>query len=137
MEKILRFDGAVRRSPRIDIWFTEQAPELRGLAQPWFARMRACGSDVRELMHDGMATACVDDAPFAYVGIHKAHVSIGFFQGASLHDPAGLLEGTGKRMRHVKLKPGQAFDMTALVGLIDTAYADTTRRLVDEGRGRA
>jgi hypothetical protein len=133
MEKLLRFDGAERRSPRIDIWFTEQSLELRALAQPWFARMRACGGDVRELMHDGFATACLDDAPFAYVGIHKAHVSIGFFQGASLRDPAGLLEGTGKRMRHVKLKPGQAFDTAALGALVDAAYADMKRRLVDEG----
>ena len=137
MEKLLRFDGAVARSPRIDIWFTEQVTALRDLAQPWFARMRACGDDVRELMHDGLATACVDDAPFAYVAILKAHVNIGFFQGASLNDPAGLLEGAGKRMRHVKLKPGQAFDAKALSALIEAAYADIKRRLVDEGNGPA
>ena len=68
--------------------------------------MRACGDDVRELIHDGCPVACVEDAPFAYVNSFKSHVNVGFFNGASLDDPARLSEGSGKRMRHVKLKPG-------------------------------
>ena len=74
----------------------------------WFEQMRQCGDDVRELMHDGCPVACVEDAPFAYVNEFKSHVNVGFFYGAMLEDPAGILEGSGKRMRHVKLKPGSA-----------------------------
>jgi hypothetical protein len=91
--------------------------------------MRQCGDDVRELMHDGCPTACIDDAAFGYVNAFKDHVNVGFFYGALLEDPARLLEGTGKRMRHVKLRPGEDVDAAALSNLIDVAYADIRARL--------
>ena len=95
--------------------------------------MRRCGTDVRELMHDGVATACVGDAPFAYVGVYSAHVSVGFFHGADLPDPAGLLVGAGRHMRHVKLRPGTATDESALEALISAAYHDVgMRSMLDE-----
>src|SRR5262249_38331671 len=100
--------------------------------QRWFSWMRKCGDDVRELMHDGCATVCVEDAPFCYVNVFKAHVNIGFFFGAELEDPAGMLEGSGKRMRHVKVKPGAQLDVAALSALIDLAYVDIKSRLVAE-----
>ena len=84
---------------------------------------------MRELMHDGCPTACIDDAAFGYVNAFKDHVNVGFFYGALLKDPAHLLEGTGKRMRHVKLRPGQDVDAAALSNLIDVAYADIRARL--------
>jgi hypothetical protein len=91
--------------------------------------MRQCGDDVRELMHDGYATVCVEDAPFAYVGAFRAHVNVGFFHGARLSDPAGMLEGNGKSMRHVKLKPGCAVDEASLEALIRAGYQDIGERL--------
>jgi hypothetical protein len=128
---ILRFSGAVVREPAIDKWFDEQPNELGSIARDWFALMRRCGPDIRELMHDGYATACVEDAPFAYVGVFKAHVNVGFFHGAALPDPAGLLEGTGRYMRHVKVKPGLALDGSALEALISAAYRDIHARLME------
>src|SRR5713226_8236805 len=102
MNGMLRFSGSVRRQPAIDVWLNEQAAELGAIARKWFVRMRGCGDDVRELMHDGCPVACVEDVPFGYVNVFKAHVNVGFFLGAGLNDPTGLLEGTGRRMRHVK-----------------------------------
>jgi hypothetical protein len=84
--------------------------------------MRECGDDVRELLHDGHPTACIGDAAFGYVNAFAAHVNVGFFLGAHLEDPAGLLEGSGKFMRHVKLRPGAAIDPSALATLIRAAY---------------
>ena len=91
--------------------------------------MRACGEDVRELLHDGWPTACVEDAAFAYTSVHAAHVNLGFYRGAELPDPAGLLQGGGKRMRHVKLMPGNEIDEDALEALIEAAYEDMKARL--------
>ena len=91
--------------------------------------MRSLGDDVRELLHDGHPTACVGDAAFCYVNAFMAHVNVGFFLGALLDDPDGLLEGTGKRMRHVKLRPGIETDHRALTALIVTAYSDMRERL--------
>jgi hypothetical protein len=98
------------------------------MAQPWFERMRGCGPDVRELVHDRCPTACVGDAAFGYVNAFRAHVNVGFFHGASLEDPARLLEGTGKRMRHVKLHWGRPVDVEALGELISGAYRDIRSR---------
>ena len=138
MTPFLTFDGAAERDPAIDVWLDAQPHALGGIARRWFARMRECGADVRELMHDGCPNACVEDAPFAYVNVFRAHVNVGFFQGASLPDPAGLLQGTGKYMRHVKLRPGVSVDAGALEVLIDAAYRDIAERvkLRREERGR-
>ena len=129
MDDILRFPSAVKHDPAIDAWLGGQRDDLRPLAETWFARMRQRGSDVRELMHDGCPTACVDDAAFGYVNAFKDHVNVGFFFGALLKDSARLLEGTGKRGRHVKLWPGVEVDPAALAQLIDEAYLDIRARL--------
>ena len=129
MDDLLRFTGAVRRDPRIEAWFSEFADPFRLMSRTWFERMRDCGADVRELLHDGCPVACVGDAPFGYVNAFKAHANIGFFHGAMLADPAGLLDGEGKRMRHVKLRAGKALDVDALDALIDGAYRDIRQRL--------
>ena len=129
MDDILRFPSAVKRDPSIDAWLGAQRHDLRALAETWFARMRQRGGDVRELMHDGCPTACVGDAAFAYVAAFTDHVNVGFFFGALLKDPACLLEGTGKRGRHVKLRPGREVDAAALARLVDAAYVDIRARL--------
>jgi hypothetical protein len=129
---MLWFSGVVKRDPAIDVWLNEQAPELGGIAQGWFVRMRESGDDVRELMHDGCPVACVGDAPFGYVNVFRAHVNVGFFFGAELEDPTRLLEGSGRRMRHVKVKPGGDLNFAALSALIDAAYADIKSRLQAE-----
>ena len=120
---MLWFDGAVKHDPSIEGWLCTQPPELGAIARRWFSEMRECGDDVRELMHDGCPVACVGDTPFGYVNAFRAHVNVGFFVGADLVDPAGLLEGSGRRMRHVKVKPGVSFNMPALSALIRAAYA--------------
>jgi hypothetical protein len=119
--------SAVRRDPAVEAWFDVTDP-MRIMVHPWFEQMRALGDDVRECLHDHMPTACVGDAAFAYVNAFSAHASIGFFHGATLPDPAGLLEGTGKRMRHVKLRPGSETDQAALADLIAAAHQDLHRR---------
>ena len=129
MSKLLRFPSAVRRDPGVDAWFSRSDDELRWIAQPWFEQMRNCGADVRELVHDGCPTACVGDAPFGYVNAFRAHVNVGFFYGAELDDPAGLLEGVGKRMRHAKLRWAQPVNAAALSALIAAAYRDIRLRL--------
>ncbi|HTT98223.1 MAG TPA: DUF1801 domain-containing protein [Rhizomicrobium sp.] len=128
MEDVLRYDSTTKRDPCIDAWFDAVDPH-RLTVRSWFEKMRACGPDVRELFHDGCPIACVDDAPFGYVGAFKAHANVGFYHGADLADPAHLLEGTGKHIRHVKLKPGKALDDKALNALITAAYRDIKKRL--------
>src|ERR1700685_2731011 len=122
--ELLRFNGAVERDPAIDAWFKTHAGELGAVAHQWFEVMRKCGDEVRELLHDGCPVACLGDAPFGYENIFTSHVNVGFFQGAALADPARLLQGDGKFMRHVKLTSGVATSDAALSKLIEAAYLD-------------
>jgi hypothetical protein len=132
VSSFLRFDGAVRHQPQIDRWFDARRPELAAIAREWFAEMRKCGPDVTELLHDGHPTACVADAAFGYVNVFTSHVNIGFFHGASLGDPARLLQGTGRFMRHVKAKPGTLPDGAALKALVRAAYVDIKAKVAAE-----
>ena len=127
---LLRFDGAVQRDPAVEDWLAAARPrEVQHLARRWFDEMRGCGDEVRELLHDGCPVACLGDVPFAYVNVYAAHVNVGFFQGAALPDPAGLLEGSGRFMRHVKLRPTRPVGQDALARLIADAYDDIRRRV--------
>lgn len=124
MTRLFILTGATRDNPAVDAWFTQDSNGLRSLAKTWFERIRACGDDVEVILHDGHPTACLRDAAFAYVDAFSAHVNVGFYQGSALPDPAGLLQGAGKWMRHVKLRPDQPTDRAALEQLILAAYRD-------------
>ena len=126
--RLFTLDGAQRHDPAVAGWFAAPPAGLRATARRWFDAMRVCGDDVHELLHDGHPTACVGTLAFGYVNAFTAQVNIGFFLGAALHDPAGLLEGTGRFMRHVKLRPGMPVDERALEALIRAAYGDIKAR---------
>jgi hypothetical protein len=126
---LLRFNGAFERDPAIAAWMKQHAGELGAIAHQWFQVMRNCGDEVRELLHDGCPVACLGDAPFAYVNVFTSHVNVGFFHGAALPDPARLLQGAGKFMRHVKLTPRTATNAAALTSLINMAYWDIKARV--------
>ena len=132
MTRLLRFSGSVKHDQAIEAWMKAQTGELGVIARHWFGIMRKCGDDVRELVHDGHPTACIADAAFGYVNAFRAHVNVGFFRGAEIADPEGLLEGTGKFMRHVKLRPGRDFNAAALVKLVEIANTDMKERVQAE-----
>jgi hypothetical protein len=127
--ELLRFDGTVERDAAIDAWMKSHKGELGAIAQRWFEAMRRCGDEVRELMHDGCPVACLGDVPFGYVNVFTSHVNVGLFQGAGLADPARLLQGSGKFMRHVKLRAGEFAEAAELRKLIEAAYADIKARV--------
>jgi hypothetical protein len=57
------------------------------------------------------------------ITLHKAHVNLMFAQGAELPDPAGLLTGTGKRARHVKVQQPGDVDRPGVRALLEAAVA--------------
>lgn len=132
MRALFRFDDAAERNPSVNHWLDDHKGQLGAIARRWFEAIRRCGNDVTEVLHDGQPTACVGGAAFAYVDAFTSHVNVGFFQGADLPDPQSLLEGNGKFMRHVKLRPGVELNGVALSALIDAAYAGVKTRLAAE-----
>lgn len=129
MSRLFLLPSAQRRDPRVEEWFAARDTALGHLALDWFTRLRSCGEDVRELLHDGCPVACVGVAAFAYVNVFSRHVNLGFYQGALLPDPAGLLLGNGHYMRHAKLLPGTPANAPELNALVLAAYADIRARL--------
>ena len=129
MKGLFLFPDARRNHPQVEQWFCDHNEELGTLAKHWFMHVRSCGDEVCECLHDGHPTACVGQAAFAYVDAFTSHVNVGFYRGAELTDPNGLLQGTGKMMRHVKLGPDKPLDRTALEAIILAAYEDMRVRI--------
>ena len=71
---------------------------------------------------------------FCYIGVHGEHVNLGFYYGADLPDPAGLLQGTGKKMRHIKIADKQQLEQQEVRELLEAAIQERERVL---GRARA
>ena len=63
------------------------------------------------------------DGPFAYVKAFERSVNIGFWRGAELDDPTGILEGEGERMKHLTLREGDAIPADELSALVRQAIA--------------
>lgn len=126
--RLFTLDGARRNDPAVERWFAAPPRELRQMARSWFERMRSCGPDVLEVLHDGHPTACLGNLAFGYVNAFRSHVNIGFFFGSVLQDPVGLLVGSGRFMRHVKIAPDGPVPEQAIGELIVTAYADAKAR---------
>ena len=64
-----------------------------------------------------------------YVTVFEKHMNLGFFFGGFLHDPQGLLLGSGKRMRHIKIEYTQDSDNPAIKSLLEQAWADGIKRV--------
>ncbi len=131
MEKLLLYTGKDIQDLTMNSWLRGKAPELRPIATKWFDEIKNCGNDVQDIFHDGYPIGCVNNAPFAYVNAFSAHVNVGFFYGVDLFDKDGMLEGNGKRMRHIKIKPELKYDDAEIIGLIEAAYIDIKKRLMN------
>ncbi|MEP5610654.1 MAG: DUF1801 domain-containing protein [Cyclobacteriaceae bacterium] len=132
MEKLLKYSGKDIQEIDMDPWLEQKPEDLRPIAIKWFNAIKKCGSDVEDIFHDDYPIGCVETAPFAYVNVFTSHVNVGFFYGAELPDQKGLLEGTGKRMRHIKLRPDSTYDDKEILTLIYLAYTDVKARLLLE-----
>lgn len=137
MSQLFTLAGSQPRHPAVERWLAEHPGTLGAIARHWIEVTRRCGDDVRELVHDGRPTACVGGAAFAYVDAFRAHVTVGFFRGVGLPDPARLLEGSGRFMRHVKLTVTDPVDGTALADLVYAAYADIRLEVAPDSDGAA
>jgi len=61
---------------------------------------------------------------YAYIMPFRSWVNLGFFQGASLMDPQGLLEGTGAKLRHVKLRTVAETEQPGVRALVEEACTE-------------
>jgi hypothetical protein len=108
----------------------EFSPEVRRLVLSVRERIRELVPEAQEKVMKGHKAISYNFGSgmkdqFAALVLHRAHVNLQFPQGTLLPDPAGLLEGTGKSMRHVKIREEA------------TVRREEVRRLVEAAAARA
>ncbi|MFC0153368.1 hypothetical protein ACFFJ4_06880 [Xanthomonas dyei] len=64
---------------------------------------------------------------YAYISVHDAYVNLGFYHGTSLADPHGIMQGTGKTLRHVKVRAVSTSNSAPVIELLQLAIADRKR----------
>ncbi len=102
-------------------------PEIQAIGRKLRAMAKSATPGAHELTYHGAIGYSLSKSPMeriVYIWPVKDHVTLGFFWGGNLDDPHHLLEGTGKRMRHVKVKTLEDASHPALVTLVKAAWAD-------------
>jgi len=128
-----RYRGTLRHDPAIDAYVGSVRGELGALVARLVALVRSNVPGHDELRVHGAPQFCVRGEPFCYVVGYAKHVNLGFCDGASLPDPEGLLEGTGKAMRHVKIRPGAEFPGKMLSRMVREAARRARARQAADG----
>jgi len=128
-----RYRGTVTHDPAIDAYVRSVKGELGALVARLVALVRSNVPSHDELRVHGAPQFCVRGEPFCYVVGYAKHVNLGFCEGAGLSDPEGLLEGTGKTMRHVKIRPGSEFPGKTLSQMVQEAARHVRARQAADG----
>lgn len=106
----------------VEKFFSSYDPDVSELARSARALVRRLAPDAEEkLLRPWKTVAYGRSEKFCAVSPHQAWVNLQFHSGASLPDPSGLLEGTGKSMRHVKIEAVRDLKRRPLAALIRAA----------------
>ncbi len=102
-------------------------PEIQAIGRKLRAMAKSVTPGAQELIYHEAIGYSISESPMeriVYIWPVRNHVTLGFFWGGNLDDPHHLLEGTGKRMRYVKVKTLEDASHPALVTLVKAAWAD-------------
>jgi hypothetical protein len=110
------------RSKNVDSWISEHDPALRQIAETLRGIVLDTDPELRESIK--WANPVYEKrGKICYLSATERYVSLGFFSGASLTDPKGWIEGTGKKMRHVKFRAMEDIDPEQLAWWVRQAVA--------------
>ena len=101
----------------VDEYFAKAAPWQRGLVSQLRSLVKGSVPSAKLVMKWGAPVYPLRE-PFAYLGCFSHSVNLGFLHGAALRDPKGLLRGSGKDGRHVRLCESDSLDVSALQALL-------------------
>lgn len=113
--------GTAEADPRVDAWLRTQPKGLRDTCLAARAMLAEGLPGARETIKWGYPT-WVGNGNLVAIAPHSAHVNLQFYRGTSLPDPDGLLEGTGKQLRHVKLHHAKDARTPAVKALVRAAW---------------
>jgi len=106
---------------RIDLYVRRKNPDLEDVAQALRAVMKKQVPTSMETVNPWGIPTFESNGPFCYFMVGKNHVTLGFLRGTFLKDPEKLLEGTGKNLRHVKVRSVKDLGRKGLIELIRSA----------------
>ncbi len=104
--------------------------DVESIARRLRALIKSVHPDALEVPRPGKRTITYGIGPrkaseaYVQIALARLHVNLAFLHGASLRDPDGLMEGTGKAIRHVKVRSGADADLPALGRLVKAALAE-------------
>jgi hypothetical protein len=134
-----------RKTPKqeLDGFLSKFTPETASLARKILLKMRSRLPGAHELVYDNYNALAIgfgpteraSDAIFS-IAVFPRWVSLFFLQGANLKDPAKLLKGGGKRVRHIVLEDEATLDRPAVHALMKQALGRAPKPLDMKARGR-
>ena len=110
------------KSKNVDSWISEHDPAIRQICNALRHIILSAEPDLRESIKWGNPVYERTGKVF-YLSATDSYATLGFFNGASLTDPNGRIEGTGKKMRHVKVKAMEDIDFQQLDSWVREAVA--------------
>jgi len=105
----------------IDLYVDAKPAELRDVAEKLRKLVKKTVKGTRESVNSWKIPTFESNGPMCFFIVGKYHVTFGFLRGTSLRDPGELLEGTGKNLRHVKLRSAEDVGTPELRKLIEAA----------------
>jgi hypothetical protein len=118
-----RNKNTTKKSITVDAYVRNHGTQWNALAKQLRALVKKEIPDVKEYVNPWKLPTFASRGPLGYFMIGKSHVTFGLYRGTSLDDPECLLEGTGKNLRHVKIRSAEDLARPALRELIRAAAA--------------
>lgn len=126
-------------NPTVDEWLEKFAPDRQAIIRELIAVARRNMPGAHEFIYHDAVGYSVNDSPFdriCYIAPqNKGYVNFGFFFGVGLPDPKKLLEGEGKRIRHVKVWSEDEAKNPALAKLIAATWKEAPKRVAEVHAG--
>lgn len=115
----------MKQYPSFDDFYRDQSPKTRAVLRALRAFVKGAAPQLVEAVKWGNGCWLLAATPICFAHVEPDHVQFGFFYGARLDDPRGLLQGSAKYVRHVKLRQPADLQPTAFKALLKQALAKT------------
>jgi|SRR5580700_9468321 hypothetical protein len=117
---------------QVRAWLEKLPDEKKPMIHTLRRLIASAAPETHEIIyHDALGYGPTDSGfdRILYITVFETHINLGFFFGGFLSDPEGLLVGSGKRMRHVKIRSLQESENSALSSLLAQAWIDGLKRV--------
>lgn len=124
---------------QVQVWLESLPSGKKPLIEALRRLIGSAAPDAHEIIyHDALGYGPTDSGfdRIVYISVFEKHLNVGFFFGGFLPDPEGLLVGSGKRMRHIKIRSLQEIENSALTSILAQAWSDGLQRVEQLHRRR-